>query len=72
VLELVQRVIAGYTRQILAEQRAAVPDVDRLARLMAERQACVGQRRGLDDADPGQLAAVAAAYDARLKNLVYP
>ncbi|WP_331767833.1 hypothetical protein [Embleya sp. NBC_00896] len=67
--ETVGQVIAWYTERILAETRAAAPDTGRLARLRAERQACVSDRRELKYADPDRAAEITALYDARFREL---
>ncbi|MDH6453638.1 hypothetical protein M2156_002025 [Streptomyces sp. SAI-149] len=68
-LERVRLVIAWYTRTIQSERRAAPPDRQRLAELMAARQQCVADQRALDTADEAHIARVAAAYGARYRSL---
>ncbi|WP_346177232.1 hypothetical protein [Streptomyces cuspidosporus] len=71
-LERVQRVLAWYNEQILSEARTAVPDEARVKRLKAERQACVADQRALEDADDAEVSRIAAAYDARFRELTEP
>ncbi|MFI6587447.1 hypothetical protein [Embleya sp. NPDC050493] len=67
--EAVTRVIGWYQKRILEETRAAEPDTRLLARLTTERRACAADRRVLERADPEQVATIAAAYEARWKEL---
>ncbi|MFE7958656.1 hypothetical protein [Streptomyces sp. NPDC057413] len=70
-VELVEKVIAWYSRRILAERRAgAAPEA--LSELAAQRQACVEDRDRLEDADTKETARLAALYAARLKDLESP
>ncbi|MER5201173.1 hypothetical protein ACWD3J_47410 [Streptomyces sp. NPDC002755] len=67
-VELVEKVIAWYSRRMLAERRAgAAPES--LSELAARRQACVADRDRLEDADAAETARLAALYAARLKEL---
>jgi hypothetical protein len=61
-------VIAWYSHRMLAERRAgAGPEV--LGKLASRRQACVEDRDRLEDADPQEVARLAALYTGRLKDL---
>ncbi|WP_246618408.1 hypothetical protein [Streptomyces javensis] len=71
-LERVKRVIAWYNEQIFTESRAAVPDEERLERLRTQRQRCVEDQHALEDAEPQEVSRIAAAYDARFKELTEP
>lgn len=68
-LECVQLVIAWYNRAIYAEQRSPSPDTDRLATLIAERRACVADRKSLSDANAADIARVARNYGALFRQL---
>ncbi|MGW0664884.1 hypothetical protein [Streptodolium elevatio] len=65
----VGRVIAWYRTQLADEQRAAVPDQTRLQELLDGLAACLADQRHLEDADPDDLARIAADYEARLNDL---
>jgi hypothetical protein len=65
----VGRMIAWYRAQLVDEQRAAVPDPTRLQELMDGLAACLADQRRLEDADPADLARIAADYEARLSDL---
>lgn len=65
----VGRVTAWYRTQLADEQRAAAPDQTRLRELMDGLAASLADQRRLEDADPGDLARIAADYDARLRGL---
>ncbi|MFE7110804.1 hypothetical protein ACFU98_16240 [Streptomyces sp. NPDC057575] len=66
--ELVEKVIAWYTRRMLAERRSgAGPEV--LSEPAARRRVCVEDRERLEDADAQETARLAALYAALLKDL---
>ncbi|MFI9311137.1 hypothetical protein [Streptomyces triculaminicus] len=67
--EAVTRVIAWYTRQILAEQRSPAPDRQRLTQLQEQQRACVDDRKQLASAGPQEIARLVAHYEARLREL---
>ncbi|MYS86458.1 hypothetical protein [Embleya scabrispora] len=69
--EMVTRVIGWYRERILEETRAAEPNTRLLARLKTERQACAADRRVLETADPERVATIAAAYEARWRELTH-
>lgn len=68
-LECVRLVIAWYNKAIYDEEHAASPDPDRLEKLIAERRACVADRKSLAEAGPDEIARVARAYGARFRGL---
>ncbi|MFF7705321.1 hypothetical protein [Streptomyces lydicus] len=63
------RVTAWYTEQLLAHRRVGAHDEDRLERLKAERQKCLTDQRALEDAEPEEIARIAARYEARFSEL---
>lgn len=67
--EHLRRVMSWYSEQIGAELLSAAPDQKRLEELAAERLACQDELRALDDADPEELARVAAEYEERFIQL---
>ncbi|MEU9377710.1 hypothetical protein AB0D94_28605 [Streptomyces sp. NPDC048255] len=67
--DAVAQVIAWYSHQLLAERRSPTPDPERLSRLIADQRECVRDRARIEDADPAEVARVAALYAARLKEL---
>ncbi|MFF3409066.1 hypothetical protein ACFYW8_23245 [Streptomyces sp. NPDC002742] len=69
VAEHVRRVMSWYSEQISTEMRSAVPDQQRLRQLAAERLACQDELRALDDAEPEELARIAAEYEERFTQL---
>lgn len=68
-LELVERVIAWYTEQIIGERRAASPNEDRMERLKEQQRACVADQQALGDATPEEVARIATRYRALYKEL---
>ncbi|MCO8308778.1 hypothetical protein [Streptomyces sp. RKCA744] len=70
-VELVEKVIAWYSRRMLAERRAGAAG-ETLSELAARRQACLEDRDRLEDADARETARLAALYAARLKDLESP
>ncbi|MEU2856006.1 hypothetical protein [Streptomyces syringium] len=68
-LERVGRVLAWCAQQILAERRAAVPDPERLEQLKARQRECAADQNRLGDAEPDEIARIAAAYEATFKQL---
>ncbi|MFE7513102.1 hypothetical protein ACFU8I_18060 [Streptomyces sp. NPDC057540] len=67
--DVVEEVMAWYSRAILAERRAPHSDPERLEQLLAQRQECVRDRARLEDADTEETARITASYTARLKEL---
>ncbi|MFB6945636.1 hypothetical protein ACFWGL_36390 [Streptomyces sp. NPDC060286] len=67
--DVVEEVMAWYSRAILAERRASPSDPERLEHLLAERQECVRDRARLEEADPEETARINVSYAARLKEL---
>jgi uncharacterized protein len=67
--DAVSRVRAWYTQQTMAEQRSAAPSATRLEELVAHRSACTRDLDRLDEADPQEIAQIAAHYTALLKEL---
>ncbi|MFI1585647.1 hypothetical protein [Embleya sp. NPDC020630] len=70
-LEAVNRVIGWYNARILDEGRAGAPNAEQLERFRAERQACLADRQELELelSPPARIAAIAAAYETRLREL---
>ncbi|MER5781311.1 hypothetical protein ABT104_06215 [Streptomyces mobaraensis] len=68
----VGRVIAWYSREVMAERRSPAPDPARLERLIAEQRECVQDRARLEDAGDEEMARITARYAARLKELQAP
>ncbi|MEU1668521.1 hypothetical protein ABZ547_34065 [Streptomyces sparsogenes] len=67
--DVVEEVMAWYSRALLAERRASHPDPERLEHLLARRQECVRDRARLEEADAEEIARITASYAARLKEL---
>ncbi|MFF9432003.1 hypothetical protein [Streptomyces sp. NPDC014746] len=67
--DVVEEVMAWYSRAILAERRAPHSDPERLEQLLAQRQECARDRARLEEADAEETARITAAYAARLKEL---
>ncbi|MFI5905410.1 hypothetical protein [Streptomyces cyaneofuscatus] len=67
--DVVEEVMAWYTRELLAERRTPRPDPERLEHLLSRRQECVRDRARLEEAGPEETARITAAYAARLKEL---
>ncbi|MFF0486811.1 hypothetical protein [Streptomyces sp. NPDC004435] len=67
--DVVEEVMAWYSRAILAERRASHSDRERLEQLLAQRQECVRDRARLEEADAEETARIAASYAARLREL---
>ncbi|OIJ95386.1 hypothetical protein [Streptomyces colonosanans] len=67
--DVVEEVMAWYSRAILAERRAPHSDPERLEHLLARRQECVRDRARLEEADAEETARITASYAARLKEL---
>ncbi|MFD5557642.1 hypothetical protein ACFWIA_27850 [Streptomyces sp. NPDC127068] len=67
--DVVEEVMAWYSKAILAARRAPHPDPERLEQLLARRQECVRDRARLEEADAGESARITASYSARLKEL---
>ncbi|GAA2266125.1 hypothetical protein GCM10010232_68070 [Streptomyces amakusaensis] len=69
VLGTMDLVITYYNSRIQAEQRSATPDPERLEDLMAQRRACVEDKKRLGEAGPEELARLGTLYAARLREL---
>ncbi|MFB6814377.1 hypothetical protein ACFCV8_07505 [Streptomyces sp. NPDC056347] len=67
--DIVEEVMAWYSRAILAERRTPHPDPERLNQLLAQRQECVRDRARLEEADAQETARITASYATRLKKL---
>ncbi|MFD5412428.1 hypothetical protein [Streptomyces nojiriensis] len=67
--DVLEEVMAWYTRELLAARRAPHPDPERLEQLLARRQECVQDRERLEEADGAETARITALYAARLKAL---
>ncbi|MFF4534227.1 hypothetical protein ACFY1P_33770 [Streptomyces sp. NPDC001407] len=67
--ETVGRVIAWYSREILAERRSPDPDTARLERLLAEHRECMQDQARLKEAGGEEMARLNARYAARLEEL---
>ncbi|AXE27947.1 hypothetical protein C0216_31105 (plasmid) [Streptomyces globosus] len=67
--DVVEEVMAWYTRALLAERRASHSDPERLEDLLARRQECLRDRARLEEADAEEIARITASYAARLKEL---
>ncbi|MGA4803517.1 hypothetical protein [Streptomyces lavendulocolor] len=70
--DLVEEVMAWYSRALLAERRAPHPDPERLEHLLARRKECVDDRARLEEASTEETARITASYAARLKELEGP
>ncbi|MFB7852437.1 hypothetical protein ACFC34_36230 [Streptomyces sp. NPDC056053] len=68
-VDVVEEVMAWYSRAVLAERRASPSDPERLERLLAGRQECVRDRARLEEAGAEETARITASYAARLKEL---
>ncbi|MEV4874294.1 hypothetical protein [Streptomyces syringium] len=68
-LEAVGRVLAWCAQQILAERRSAVPDPERLEQMKVRLRECAADQNRLEDAEPDEIARIAAAYEAAFKKL---
>ncbi|MFI8426052.1 hypothetical protein [Streptomyces sp. NPDC085479] len=66
--DVVEEVMAWYSRAILAERRAP-SSPERLEQLLAQRQECVRDRARLEEADAEETARITASYAARLREL---
>ncbi|MFD9240650.1 hypothetical protein ACFV0D_01680 [Streptomyces sp. NPDC059556] len=66
--DVVEEMMAWYSRAILAERRAP-SDPPRLEQLLAQRQECVRDRARLEEADTEETARITASYAARLQEL---
>lgn len=71
-MEKVRAVLAWYSEQITAEQRAAEPDTARRDQLIEDRRACIDDQRALREADPDEVARIAAHYEALFQQLTQP
>ncbi|GGY79025.1 hypothetical protein GCM10010363_69960 [Streptomyces omiyaensis] len=67
--DVVEEVMAWYSRAILAERRAPNSSPERLEQLLAQRQECVRDRARLEEADAEETARITASYAARLREL---
>ncbi|MGW8065895.1 hypothetical protein ACVV2G_27395 [Streptomyces ziwulingensis] len=67
--DVVEEVMAWYTRELLSERRASHPAPERLEHLLARQQECVRDRARLEEADVQEAARITASYAARLKEL---
>ncbi|MFE7529114.1 hypothetical protein ACFU7Y_25850 [Kitasatospora sp. NPDC057542] len=69
IAEKIEQVAAWYAEQIRAERRRPAPTPDRVARLLAERAACVDALRDLPETTGEELGQIEADYDARLSEI---
>ncbi|WP_424893312.1 hypothetical protein [Streptomyces sp. XH2] len=67
--QLVQDVSTWYAEQLMKERRATVPDVGRLESLKEGLAVCAADREALQDAEPEEVAEIAARYAARAREL---
>ncbi|GHC44897.1 hypothetical protein [Streptomyces cinnamoneus] len=70
--ETVGRVIAWYSREILAERRSPAPDTARMEQLIAEHRECMQDQARLEEAGGEEMAQLNARYAARLEELGSP
>lgn len=66
-MDIVQKVVAWYNKQIATAYRAPVPDENHIAELKAARQTATDDQARLESAGPEETARIVAAYAARLK-----
>ncbi|MET9572444.1 hypothetical protein ABZY34_25490 [Streptomyces virginiae] len=67
--DIVRDVVTWYSSQIAAENRAPVPDEERIEELKTGRQAALEDQQRLTTADPEETGRIASLYAARLKEL---
>ncbi|MFI0219078.1 hypothetical protein [Streptomyces lydicus] len=66
--EQVGLVAAWYAEQLMSERRAGA-DEDRMDQLKAEQLTVLADQRALEDAEPEEVARIAALYRARYNEL---